>query len=101
MLLRMFSLYDIRTEVFLPPTFCHNEMDARRLYMRVFTDMNTQFSKFPEDYNVMEIGVFNDAIGLVKPLGQPKLVVNGLALVQEDRRLHSHRTASENEDVVR
>lgn len=81
--LRMFSVYDVKAEVYHPPVYCHNEAHAQRFFCVQFLDSNSMVGRFPHDFKVFEIGVFNDENGIVLPLEKPRFIVEAVVLLAE------------------
>ena len=75
MVSRFYTLYDIKTEMFLPPFTAHNDNDAMR-QMSMLLKKPTIYQQYPEDYNLYSIGSFDDSKGLVKE--SPLRIVCGL-----------------------
>lgn len=60
----MYSVYDKKTMYYNSPFIAVNQGDAMRHVMDVLTRENT-FSKFPDDYELYEVGTFKDENGAV------------------------------------
>lgn len=60
----MFSIFDKKVGAYLPPLFLHNEIDAKRSVM-VATETDNNLRRFPEDYQLVRIGDFDDQTGVV------------------------------------
>lgn len=87
MKVQLFSVYDVKSEVFQPPIFCHNVGHA----LRVLTDMlqrsDTMMSRFPVDYKVYHVGEFDDVSGVLYQLedtGIPKYICELKDLVKSE-----------------
>lgn len=65
MKLRMYSIYDKKTKLYHPPAFCHNAGHAMRVFKGVFFDKNSMMSRFPVDYDIYDLGGFDDNSGEV------------------------------------
>lgn len=63
MIQKVFSVYDRAATAYLQPFF----MPARGLAIRAFTDLcndeKNQFSKHPGDYELFELGEYDDVAG--------------------------------------
>lgn len=60
MLLNIYSVYDEKSEAFGIPFFVINDALALRNYDVLLNDDNSIVSKFPSDFKLYRIGVFND-----------------------------------------
>lgn len=69
----VYSVYDLKTEVWMPPTVFVNEGHARREMGR-FLRRGGQMAEFPDDYELCQIGTFDDSCGRMEALPVPKLV---------------------------
>lgn len=83
--MKMFSVYDKKAECFSPPFF----MRATGLALRGFIDMlnsgdKTQYSAHPEDFDLYELGEWNDETGKVDQYEIPRLLGNGLDYITKD-----------------
>jgi len=62
MVLRMFSIYDTKSKVYIPPMFYHNEGHAMRSILdRALQDQNGMLAKFPGDFKIFEVGEYDDS----------------------------------------
>lgn len=67
----VFSIYDVKAEVYNPP-FCMKTLGlAKRTFQDMATDSKSQISKYPDDYALFEIGTYDDSIGLMEPSKVP------------------------------
>lgn len=75
MKLKIFLIFDVKAEAYLPPFF----MNATGLAIRTFADMacdkNHQVGQHPEDYTLFEVGEYSQIDGSIemydakRPLG--------------------------------
>lgn len=80
MILKMYSVYDRKTEIHHPPAFCHNTGHALRFFTDVFTSPDNVFGKHAEDYQIFEIGTFNDEDAKLTAC-TPHLITSGAELM--------------------
>lgn len=83
MKIKMFSIYDVKSEIHHPPHYCHTTGHAIRHFTTLFSQQETTFAKFPEDFRVMEVGEFDDQTGKVTPK-EPHLIAQGTELGRKD-----------------
>lgn len=60
MKLKIFTIFDSKAEAYLPPFFMKTKGEAIRAWTSTIQDPNTQFSKYPADYTLFEIGEYDD-----------------------------------------
>jgi len=70
----MFSIRDNKAAVFMPPFHSHNRGTAIRSIQQNMLDENSSLAAYPEDFDLFEIGTFDDEtgsleVGLIESLG--------------------------------
>lgn len=64
--LRMFVVYDSKAEIYNTP-FCMNTVGAAlRAFADQANDPSTMIGKYPTDYDIFEIGTFDDNSGKIE-----------------------------------
>lgn len=81
MILKLYSVYDEKTQLYHPPNFCHNAGHATRMFTQLFKDPTCVFNQFPVDFRIYEIGEFNDETGAIKTYRKPTAICTGLDLI--------------------
>lgn len=78
----MYSCLDHKAGVFMTPYFAVNDATGVRAFGMALEDKGTPCGHFPEDFSLYRLGYFDDGDGVISlpTLGQPELVVSGLAL---------------------
>lgn len=64
---RMYSVYDRKTLVYLPPYFALTDGAAIRTLSDAVADRNNMLAKHPNDYVLYFVGEFDDTNGQVLP----------------------------------
>ncbi len=64
--MKVFSIYDMKTEVYSKPFFCLTTGEAIRTFTDAVNEPNSPFNRHPEDFNLFEIGVFDDGAAVIK-----------------------------------
>lgn len=82
----VFSICDGKAGSWLPPFFARSEGSAIRSLMNALSDVNSDFSKYPEDYTLYRIGTFNDDSGSLDGYS-PVAVVRCAVLAQSVRKV--------------
>lgn len=67
MLLRIFTMRDIKAQAFVRPFFVQTVAVAFRAIAESASDPNNQFGKYPYDFELWEIGEFDDIQGEIIP----------------------------------
>lgn len=63
MLHKVFTVYDAKTEAYLPPFYAQSVGQAERSFVTACNDENHEFYKYAEDFTLFHIGTFDDATG--------------------------------------
>lgn len=77
MILKIFCIYDSKSEAYHMPFFSTTVGQAERSFSDAVVDNTTTFSKHPEDYTLFYCGDFDDSTAEIKGY---KLVSLGTAL---------------------
>lgn len=64
-MMRIFSVYDVKAEIFQKPFTASKIGEAMRGFTDVVKDKNHALGQHPEDYSLFEIGNFDEKIGEV------------------------------------
>lgn len=65
MIMKMYMIYDSKTECFAQPAFFPNKGTALRAVMEAAHDSQTNLAKYPGDFTVFEVGEFDDNRGVI------------------------------------
>ncbi|AXL14723.1 nonstructural protein [Microviridae sp.] len=82
MKLQIFTIFDSKTQAYLPPSFLQNEEVALRSIRDVLKDPNHQFTKNPEDYSLWQIGLFDDEKGKITATPAPVHIASCHELIE-------------------
>lgn len=74
--MRVFSLYDVKSECYLPVMCQETRGQAIRQISDVISDGRTQVSRYPEDFKLYELGEFDNKSGELKAMVPPAFVVS-------------------------
>lgn len=83
MVFDLFSVHDVKASIFMSPFVARSSIDACRQIMASFSRpemLETPVGRYPEDFRLYRIGLFDDADGLLKPISPPALVAEVLSL---------------------
>ncbi len=76
----LFTIYDEKAEVFLPPFFVPTVGIAVRAFSDTINSDTHQFGKHPSDYTLFQLGSFDDASALLDHQSK-KSLGNGVEFV--------------------
>lgn len=82
MIYKIFSVRDSKANAFLQPFFMNNQGTAIRAITDCANDPNHAFFKHSNDYDLFQIGEFNEDDGKVIPLDSPLHVVSIFQLIE-------------------
>ena len=71
MVIKVFSIHDVKASTFGQPFFAVNRGIAVRMFSDLVSDKNSMVSKHPDDFKLYELGAFDDNSGGLSPLAQP------------------------------
>jgi hypothetical protein len=80
MIWQMYSIFDVKTEVYQGPFRFQTEGQALRWFQDAIVSAESELSKHPEDYNLFFVGSWNDSKGEFIE-GIKKCVSTGLEMV--------------------
>lgn len=63
MILKIYSVYDSKTEFFSQPLYMKAKGEAVRSFTELANDKSNAIGKYPADYTLFELGTFDDATG--------------------------------------
>lgn len=80
MQLKMFSIRDSKSEIFNSPFYAKTTSEAERSFRQLTNDPKSTISQFPEDFDLYEVGTYDDNSGKVSPLDTPHHIVKAAVL---------------------
>lgn len=87
MLHKLFTVFDSKAEIFLPPFFVPTLGIAKRAFIDCINSPDHQFGKHPSDYTLFQLGNFNDADGMMEEPYTKKSIGNGVEFLDPE---HEH-----------
>lgn len=72
---KMFGVYDIKACAYLQPFFSINAGSALRAFEDCLQDEKSNLARHPADYQLFELGAFDDASGELTSVTPPKFLV--------------------------
>ena len=79
---QIYTIFDSKAEVFLPPFYAVNDAIAIRRVMATMRDLDHDFCQHAEDYTLFQIGVFHALEGGIDP--QPPISIGNLLPMREE-----------------
>lgn len=87
MLLRAYTIYDVKALQYHSPWFQHTDGMAVRALMDLVNDPNTNIGRHPRDYTLYMCGTYDDATGVFHPQTPLLFVSDAVSLVQGQAEL--------------
>lgn len=87
MQLRAFAVHDAKAESFIQPMFFLTRGQAMRAFLDALEDEKHEFHKHAEDYTLFEIGVFDQASGMLTPLGNGIVSMGNALTLRAERKV--------------
>lgn len=72
---RVFTIYDMKAEFYMKPFFCLTPGEAIRSFSDAINETGSPFNRHPGDYNLYEVGKFDDATGQIEKISPVNLGV--------------------------
>lgn len=79
MLLKAFSVRDLKAEAFTAPFFAPSLGEGERQFIKVVRDQQSTLSQFPEDYQLFYVGEFDCHSSQYKALNAPQHLMDAIA----------------------
>lgn len=73
MILRVYSFYDAKAQMFSVPFFLHSDGQAVRAAIDMGEDLSTRIGRHPEDFILYRIGTFDDGNAVVTAMAPESL----------------------------
>ena len=71
MTIKLFTIWDSKTEAFRYPHFVQNSGQAIRSFQEAVMDTKIELGKYPEDFSLFEMGTLDDSTGVYTALNAP------------------------------
>lgn len=83
MILKMFGVFDLKGKAYMQPFFSGTAGCAMRAFGDAVKDGKSPISAHPEDYQLFELGNFDDNSGVVVAVSPVKVLCSALDYVEE------------------
>ena len=77
--MNLYTVKDLASETFLKPFSMPTDRDAKDGFAHVINEDETPYSKHPEDYILMSLGMFDERTGLLS-VSDPKSIARAIDL---------------------
>lgn len=74
MIKKVFAILDTKAEAFLPPFMMHTIGEAERAISECCNDEKHNFFKYAEDFNLYELGSWDDSNGVYTLFSSPRSI---------------------------
>ena len=82
MIYRIFTVYDQQAKAHITPFFLPQEGQAIRTFSDMVNNPDHQFGMHPEDYTLMELGIFDEEEAAFSLLEVPNVLGTGVKFLQ-------------------
>ena len=76
--LNVFSIYDKKAQAYFNPFYFHYKGEALRSFETEVNNPQSPLSKYPADFALYRLGVFNSTTGCIEGLPKPEFVSEAL-----------------------
>ncbi|WNK13362.1 MAG: nonstructural protein [Microvirus sp.] len=85
MIHKVFAVYDLKTCAYLQPFFSGHTGGAMRAFGDAVADSSSPFAKHPGDYQLFEIGLWDDNVGELQGLNPVKVLCSAADYVVHEK----------------
>lgn len=78
-MLNIYTVHDQASQTYIKPFMLITDRDAIEGFKYVCNDEETPYAKHPADYNLCNIGTFDEQTGILKP-ASPKVIARAINL---------------------
>lgn len=76
------SVFDVKAKAYMSPFYVPNVNIARRSFGDAVLDQSTGISKHPKDYQLYQVGVFDDNAGVFdREFARPEFLANAVDFI--------------------
>ncbi|AXH78150.1 MAG: nonstructural protein [Microviridae sp.] len=83
MIFQIYSVFDDKAEIFMPPFYQSTQGQAVRVFSDATRQTDHPFHKNPGDYHLYHLGVFDDKNGKVLPLDKIVVLLSAQKVLDE------------------
>ena len=86
---KVFTIFDVKAEAYLPPFFMHAKGLAERAFINMAKDPSNQIGLNPEDYTLFEIAEFDDSNATLVMLPAKVPLLTGIEAISMETPKHA------------
>lgn len=87
MKIKVFCIYDVKSEAYQQPFLQSTRGQAIRIFMDLISDKNTQIARYPEDFTLFELAEFDTSKGTYENLNSPVPLGCATEYAKDDRKV--------------
>lgn len=91
---KIYVVRDAKLAMYHTPFFCRSGVDAARSIQQAMINKEIKIAHFAEDFELIELGTFDDITGKMVPLKDPKFMINLNVLKMEEARRQLNNDAT-------
>ena len=80
--MKIFTVHDTKAQAYLPPFYMRTTAEALRAFETTVKQKDTQFNQFPSDFNLCELGEFDETTATFTMLPIPHVLENASKYIQ-------------------
>ncbi len=81
---KIYTIHDSKAEAFMNPFFLNSKGEAIRTFTEAVNDPQSTISKYPDDFTLFEIGIYDTDDGLIETYEAKKSLGNALEYKKEN-----------------
>lgn len=78
--MKMYSIRDSKAEAYHPPFYKHTHGEAERDFQNLVSDEKSNLWKYPEDFDLYFLGIYDNITGKIDALETPQHIVKAIQL---------------------
>lgn len=79
--LKIFTIRDSKGEIYHPPFYTKTHGEAERTFRELAKDPNSMIAKYPEDYDMYFLGIYDNSEGKIAAHETPQHVIKAVNLI--------------------
>lgn len=87
MMMKIVTIYDVKTEAYLQPMFFQSLAQAERSFEDVCNDKTHAIGQHPEDYSMVLVGEWDEILGQLQTVKAKLTFAEGMQMVKQKEYL--------------
>lgn len=84
---KLYAIRDSKGEAYGPPFIQKTHGEAERTFQELSNDGKSQIAKYPEDFDLYYLGVWDDNAGKIETLDTPMHIVKAINTIRKQQQL--------------